>query len=95
LTPLEVMLKTMRALVRKAQRAPKLRTKEDGKGASALDLMVQAAAVAKDAAPYMHPRLSAIEHTGREGGPIVGINITAADPVQAAREYQRIMAGGN
>lgn len=25
---------------------------------------------AKAAAPYVHPRLSAIEHTGRDGGPI-------------------------
>lgn len=25
---------------------------------------------ARDAAPYMHPKLSAIEHTGADGGPI-------------------------
>lgn len=30
----------------------------------------QAASVAKDAAPYMHPRLAAVEHSGRDGGPI-------------------------
>ncbi len=30
----------------------------------------EAAAIAKDAAPYMHPRLAAIEHTGKDGGPI-------------------------
>jgi hypothetical protein len=29
-----------------------------------------AAAVAKDAAPYMHPRLAAIEHGGKDGQPI-------------------------
>lgn len=28
-----------------------------------------AASVAKDAAPYIHPRLAAIEHTGKDGGP--------------------------
>lgn len=30
----------------------------------------QAAAIAKDAAPYMHPKLAAIEHTGRDGAPV-------------------------
>lgn len=30
-----------------------------------------ASQIAKDAAPYMHPRLAAIEHTGKDGGPIV------------------------
>jgi hypothetical protein len=30
----------------------------------------EAATVAKDAAPYVHPRLAAIEHAGPEGGPI-------------------------
>jgi hypothetical protein len=29
-----------------------------------------ARAAAKDAAPYIHPRLAAIEHTGKDGGPI-------------------------
>ena len=28
----------------------------------------EAAAVAKDAAPYMHPKLAAIEHSGKDGG---------------------------
>jgi hypothetical protein len=28
------------------------------------------ASAAKDAAPYVHPRLANIEHTGRNGGPI-------------------------
>ncbi len=26
---------------------------------------------ARSAAPYIHPRLSAIEHTGKDGGPII------------------------
>lgn len=30
----------------------------------------KAAIFAKDAAPYMHPRLAAVEHTGDGGGPI-------------------------
>lgn len=30
----------------------------------------RAASIAKDAAPYVHPRLAAIEHTGEDGGAI-------------------------
>lgn len=30
----------------------------------------KACAFAKDAAPYIHPRLAAIQHTGTDGGPI-------------------------
>ncbi|HWU63580.1 MAG TPA: hypothetical protein VN112_16295 [Ensifer sp.] len=30
----------------------------------------KAAAIAKDAAPYMHPRLANLQHTGKGGGPI-------------------------
>lgn len=36
---------------------------------------------AKAAAPYVHPRLAAVEHTGKDGGPIV---------VQASAEDERI-----
>ncbi len=32
--------------------------------------LVAAAALAKDAAPYVHPRLAAIEQTGADGGAI-------------------------
>ena len=31
----------------------------------------KAASIAKDAAPYVHPRLTAIEHSGKDGGDIV------------------------
>lgn len=68
------MLKTMRALVAKAERLGKAKT-EKGE-ASPLDLMVEAAAVAKDAAPYMHPRLSAVEHSGPNKGPIQNVSMT-------------------
>lgn len=52
ITPLEVMLKTMRLL-------------------AAQDHWVEAADVAKSAAPYLHPKLSSVEHTGRDGDPLV------------------------
>lgn len=32
--------------------------------------LVAAAALAKDAAPYVHPRLAAIEQSGPDGGPV-------------------------
>jgi hypothetical protein len=55
ITPLEVMLHTMRAHYE----------------AGDFDA---ASAVAKDAAPYVHPRLAAVEHGGKDGGPLV-INV--------------------
>lgn len=65
LTPLEVMLKTMRFLY----------ASED---------YIGAAAIAKDAAPYVHPRLSAItqEISGKDGAPmaIERIEIVVVDP---------------
>lgn len=33
----------------------------------------KAAGIAKDAAPYMHPRLAAVEHTGKDGGPMENV----------------------
>lgn len=34
-----------------------------------------------------------IEHSGPNGGPITTVGLTTDDPVEAARQYQRIMAG--
>lgn len=31
----------------------------------------EAHAAARDAAPYLHPKLAAIEHSGKDGGPLV------------------------
>jgi len=55
----------------------------------------QAASVAKDAAPYIHPRLAAIEHAGPGGGPMqaIGIGISTSDPIEAAKVYQRLIGG--
>ena len=36
----------------------------------------EAASIAKDAAPYMHPRLASMQHTGRNGGPIQTMDVT-------------------
>ncbi len=45
----------------------------------------QAAAVAKDAAPYCHPRLAAVEVSGEDGGPVqsISMNMTAKEAAAA------------
>jgi hypothetical protein len=71
ITPLEVMLRAMRALVDEADAVVRQQVAE---GATQIayphGLLEDAAAIAKDAAPYIHPKLAAIEHTGKGGGPV-------------------------
>jgi hypothetical protein len=40
------------------------------RGYAAAQAWDRAAATAKDAAPYIHPKLSSIEHAGKDGGPM-------------------------
>lgn len=70
ITPLEYMLKVMRQET----------THEDPKVEIAREAMAFEAA--KAAAPYMHPRLAAIEHSGPNGGaiPVERIERTIVDP---------------
>lgn len=44
---------------------------------------------ARDAAPYMHPRLAAIEHTGANGGPIETKDVS---PTEAGRRVAFLLA---
>jgi hypothetical protein len=47
---------------------------------------------AKAAAPYLHPRLSSSEISGKDGKPIPVANITVpADPHDAAALYKSLM----
>lgn len=46
-----------------------------------------ASAIAKDAAPYMHPKLASIEHAGKDGGPIELKNITDLDRARALAAF--------
>lgn len=76
ITPLEFMLHVMRAPSEH----------EDAKVQVAREAMRFEAA--KAAAPYMHPRLAAIEHTGPDGGPIktegtLGISGLSDDQLRA------------
>jgi hypothetical protein len=71
ITPLEVMMKVMHQLYEEAGNV-----QEGGLGDKALadeariKLLNMAATVGRHAAPYVHPRLSAIEHTGKDGAPL-------------------------
>jgi len=52
---------------------------------------------AKAAAPYIHPRLASIEHSGPNGGPIEteSTSVTAEmTPQQAAEAYARLRGRG-
>ena len=79
ITPLEVMMSTMMALYKEAENC----TKHDDHAHEGVghdhDIMItenrikllnMAATIARHAAPYVHPRLSAIEHTGKDGAPL-------------------------
>jgi hypothetical protein len=73
ITPLEVMLENMRFAHVEAQRLAEMiagegATIENLKGL--LDMRKIAEECAKDAAPYVHPRLQAVQHSGPGGGPI-------------------------
>lgn len=59
ITPLDVMLRTMRDAWSKAERAET--------DAQRIALRQAACAVAEKAAPYVHPRLAATEHSGAIG----------------------------
>jgi hypothetical protein len=71
ITPLEVMMKVMHQLY---EEASNVQEEELGDKALAnearIKLLNMAATVGRHAAPYVHPRLSAIEHTGKDGTPL-------------------------
>ena len=71
ITPLEVMMKVMHQLY---EHASNIREEDLGEKESAsearIKLLNMAATVGRHAAPYVHPRLSAIEHTGKDGTPL-------------------------
>jgi hypothetical protein len=71
ITPLEVMMKVMHQLY---EEASNIQDEELGDKALAnearIKLLNMAATVGRHAAPYVHPRLSAIEHTGKDGAPL-------------------------
>lgn len=66
-SPLEVMLDAMRYFHTAAREAVE---ENEGKPSKpAAEAYASAATIAKDAAPFMHPKLASIEHTNGDDGP--------------------------
>jgi hypothetical protein len=82
ITPLEVMMSAMMKLYKEAgncshdhhDHGDKASEHDDGHATmvaeNRIKLLNMAATIARHAAPYVHPRLSAIEHTGKDGAPL-------------------------
>ena len=72
ITPLEVMLGTMRELWGMAERGTIDQHPETGKVMTSMDYRIQAAEVAQKAAPFVHAKLANVqaEVTGLNGGPM-------------------------
>ncbi len=82
MSPLDVMLKVMHELVDAAEQMGTTSAAHPGDlfgdgissmggmSESRIKLLNMAAAVGRHVAPYVHPRLSAIEHTGKNGTPL-------------------------
>ena len=70
-TPLEVMMKVMHQLYEEASNVQEEELGDKTLANEArIKLLNMAATVGRHAAPYVHPRLSAIEHTGKDGAPL-------------------------
>jgi hypothetical protein len=54
----------------------------------------KAAAFAKDAAPYVHPKLAAVQLTGKGGGPLEFASMTDADLDTRIAELERAVREG-
>ena len=85
MSPLDVMLKVMHELVDAAEQLDTTSAGHagdlfgdgmssmgglSGMSESRIKLLNMAASVGRNVAPYVHPRLSAIEHTGKNGAPL-------------------------
>lgn len=66
--PLDVLIAVMRFHFGEA--TTEITKGEEGNRPLLVESFECAREAAKDAAPYMHPRLQAIEHTGKDGGPM-------------------------
>ncbi|MFY9958916.1 hypothetical protein [Bradyrhizobium sp.] len=77
-TPRDVMLMSMRSLWALAD--------ENKKDKKAFEHYIRAAAVAKDAAPYFHPRLSTVDQAQGAGGTTIRVHVTGGLPVGSTPE---------
>ena len=93
ITPLEVMLKAMRSFVDAAEKMGDGKLEVvDGEVITRLSLLTEASKVAKDAAPYIHPRLAAVDHTskGEQIGQAGGVLLVPA-PMNMA-DWEKFVA---
>lgn len=79
-SPLDIMLGAARAVWTEATKGERID----------LDKAAAAASIAKDAAPYVHPKLASIEHTGKDGKDL----IPEASPDDVARRLAFMLASG-
>ncbi len=68
-TPLAVMVRVMRRFWEEAEK--KLASEDDDERAAGLRLAKMSVDAAASAAPYIHPRLAAVEHTGKDGKDLI------------------------
>jgi Family of unknown function (DUF5681) len=61
--PIDVMIQTMQELVAEARKPRRSLVKR-------FDFLERACAIAKDAAPYLHPKLQSVELTGNDDHPV-------------------------
>lgn len=88
-TPLDALIKKMRYHLKLFEGEVAKGEEADGKAlALAMD---KAAEAARDAAPYVHPRLAAVQHTGANDGPIEhALNLNAKE--ELIRRFAEIAA---
>jgi len=70
LSPIDVMTMTMNGYVAAAQILGEKIVRVDEKIVRQMDLLTKASLIAKDLAPYKHPRLANVEVTGKDGKPM-------------------------
>lgn len=75
-TPLEVLIRAMRHEVSLQSKRPEMDRD-----------YAKAAGYAKDAAPYCHPRLAAVSHTGKDGEALE----SSVSSLELARRYASLL----
>ena len=98
MTPLELMLKIMHELYAQAERCTASANQNTDlfgyvdsvdSNETRIKLLNMAAAVGRHIAPYIHPRLSAIEHTGKDGAPLQS-GVLLVPSILSLEEWERV-----
>jgi hypothetical protein len=98
ISPLELMLKIMHELYAQAERCTANANQNTDlfgdsdcvdSNEARIKLLNMAAAVGRHIAPYIHPRLSAIEHTGKNGAPLQS-GVLLVPSILSLEEWARV-----